>query len=307
MSKASIAGLVRETDLRYRSLFFTEWETRLNEVMPLVEETDLDGTDRYRVGELFAGITTAPQKAEGSEYDYYAPQEGNDVIVTTDIYKFAFKATEELRKYGRSRQIFDYPRIQAEILDHTIKVMVYNMFNRAFSSSYPTLYDGVEMCGTHTLANGGSFANELSSGADPSETTLESLIEVLTETPNEDGVYIGRAPRVYMASNSNWATLTKVTGSPITTLQGTGESGNAINAVASAWGIMPHFSPYLTDDNASFVLGDRSPVRLVWALRPQMKPVYVDRETDDWIWPVKMQVACIMDTWRGVAGTGGSS
>lgn len=309
MSKASLAADPREVDDRYRSIFFTEWDTRLAETLEIAVESDFpSGKDHDKVGELITGLAVAPLKVEGSDYDHYAPQPGKNVTVTSDIYKFAFKATEELRDFGQSSQTDEYARLMAQIMDHTIKVQIYNMLNRGFNSSYPTLYEAKEMCATnHTLATGGTATNELATPADPSETSLESLIELLVSTPNEDGVFMPIAPRRYVTAISNWGTAMRLTGSSQTTLQGTGESGNAIMAVTRAWNILPHFSPYLTDADASFVIGDRSPIRLTWARRPDLRPVYIDPGTDDWIWRIKAQWKVYAPTWRGIVGTAGAA
>lgn len=307
MAKAMLDTMIRETDERYRSIYFTEWSTRLDLVREIVRERDLT-SDHDRYSELVAGITTVPQKAEGSEYDYYAPQEGKEVYFKTYIHKFAFKATEELRDFGRSGQINEYARLQAEICDHSVKVGVYNLLNRAFNNSYPTEYDAVELCKTtHTLAGAaGTGSNRLGTDADLTETSLEAMIELLIKTPNEDGVYVGRTPRTLITSSSQWGQNVRLTRSTTTTLQGSGESGNAINAVTNAYNLQTHVSPLITDADASFVMADVSPLLIAWTRRPNLKPVYVDPKTDDWIWRVKMQYAVIAETWRGIVGTTGA-
>lgn len=312
MSKASILSDPRETDERYRALYVVEWDSRLNETREVARTTQLpDGLDHWRFGEIVAGLTSAPVKAEGSEYDYYAPEPGKNVSYSTDIYKFAFRATEEMRKFGRSNQILEYPRLMAEIMDLTLKVQIYNKYNRGFSSSFPMEYEAKELFATdHALSgSGGTASNELGTPADLSESTLEGLIELLIKTQNEDGVYMGMAPRVLMVSTNQWGAATRLTQSSTTTLQGSGESGNAINAVTRAWNIVPHFSSYLTDTDASFLLSDRPPVHLVFAGsggQPAVKPVWIDPETDDWVWRIKGQWRVVIDTWRGAVATAGT-
>lgn len=304
--KASLMQDPRETDLRYRSLVLTEWEVQDAALNEISESIDLEGRDHYRVGEIFAGITTAPLVAEGSNYDKYAPMPGKNTFLPTYIYKFAFAATEELRRFGLSGIINEYARLMAQIFAHTRKVQVYNVLNRAFNNSYPTAYDGIELIGTHTLANGQTFANELQTPADPSEATLEALIELHMRMPNEDGVIVGDAPTVYAASSSQWGTLMRLTRSTTTTLQGSGESGNAINAVTAAYNIRPHASPLILDADASFLFGQRSPIKTLVAAAPSVKEVYVDPQTDDWVWRAKGQWNVAPTTWRGIVGTEGA-
>lgn len=296
----------REVDGRYQSIFWTDWEINYGKALEVAEEVDLpSGVEHYRVGELFAGIVTAPEVAEGEEYTSYAPQEGKNVYIPTKLYKFAFRATKQLRKFGRSRQIYEYPRKQSQIMAHTILIQIYAWLNRAFNSSYKTAYDNVELAGTHTLANGETFANFLAAAADFNENTLESLIELMVQTPNEDGVFTGRSPRTVAANIANWASVMQVLGSTTTTLQGSGESGNAINAIAAAYGIRPHFSSYLSDTDATYLLGEESPIKVVWASRIELLPVIEDPMTLDWIWRTEGQWTVAPNTWRGLVATPG--
>ena len=311
MSKALIMSDPRETDLRYRALFLEAWNVSLSELNEIARQEDLPaGINTYRVGEIIAGLTSAPQAAEGSEYEYFAPQPGKSWIVTVGIRKFAFRCSEEMRKYGRSNQISEWPQLMVDIFNQTIKVDTYNQYNRAFNASYPTLYDpSTTLVSTsHALANGGTASNRLAVDADLTETSLEAAIEVMMRTPNEDGIFQGVVPQVLMTSTAQWGMNIKLTGSSQSLIQGSGDSPNAINAVTRAWNIVPKFSNYITDSDAFFVLGQRPPVNIVFTAdgRPHLKPVYIDPLTDDWIWRAKGEWANVTDTWRGVVGSTGA-
>lgn len=307
MAKATIMQDPREVDLRFRGIFMTDWAVSLASLGEISRREDIS-VNTYRVGELFAGITTAPQSYEGAEYSQYAPQPGKTWIVTTGIYKFAFRASDYLRKYGNSDQILKYPSLGVQIFDHTIKVQVYNHYNRAFNASYPGLYDpSTTLISTsHTLANGGTASNRLAADADLSETSLGAGIELIVKTPNEDGVYMGSAPRTLMVNTTQWMGATQITQGTITGLQGSGESGNAINAITRAWNIKPHFSPYITDTDAWFVIGDRAPVNVVYSEVPNARPIFIDPMTEDWVWRFYGEFVSVVDDWRGVVGSQGA-
>lgn len=307
MAKATIMQDPREVDLRFRGIFMTDWNVSLASLGEVSRRENIS-VNTYRVGELFAGITTAPSSYEGAEYSQYAPQPGKTWIVTTGIYKFAFRASDYLRKYGNSDQIMKYPSLGAQIFDHTIKVQVYNHYNRAFNPSYPGLYDSsTTLCSTsHTLANGGTASNRLAVDADLSETSLAAGIELMTKTPNEDGVYMGCVPRVLMTNTAQWVGATQITQSTITGLQGAGESGNSINAVARAWNIVPHFSHYLTDTDAWFLLSQRAPVNVVYSEVPNARPIFIDPMTEDWVWRFYGEWVTVTDDWRGIVGSQGA-
>ena len=310
MAKALIMSDPRETDLRYRGIFLEAWNTSLAEIADIARQEDLPaGINTYRVGEIIAGLTSAPMAAEGSEYEYFAPQPGKSWIITVGIRKFAFRCSEEMRKYGRSNQIAEWPQLMVDIFNQTLKVDTYNQYNRAFNASYPTLYDpSTTLCSTsHALASGGTASNRLAADADLTETSLEAAIELMIRTPNEDGIFQGVTPRVLMTSTAQWGTTIKLTGSSQSTLQASGQSPNIVSAVNRAWNIVPHFSPYLTDTDAFLLLSDRPPVNIVFTAdgRPHLKPVYIDPLTDDWVWRAKGEWANVTDTWRGICGSPG--
>jgi hypothetical protein len=312
MAKGTIEQFLREVDERYRAYFFEEWNTQLDQALPLVRQTFLQGTDRYRVSENYLGFATAPRSNEGAKYSYYTPNQGKETIVTTDIYKFGMKASEELRDYGRAHQIDMWPRLMVEVLNHTVKVMIFNMFNRAFSGSYPTKYDGQALCSaSHPLGNTGlgTASNVLATAADLSEATLEAMIELQARTVNESGVPTGTyTPSLLLTGGGSWGDAERVTKSQYTQAPSTSRGSNTISAITSRYGIRTMAHPLISDNDASFLLdSQRTPLNVVWARLPELKEAYIEQGTDDWVWHIKMQLAVIADNWRGIVATAGAA
>lgn len=308
MAVSSLLQLFRETDRQFLSIFMTEWGVAENEVSPLARERDLPGRDFDRYSERYLGTATAPIAIEGAPYTYISPNEGKSVEITTDIYQFGMKVTEEMRDFGRGGWQ-EYPRMMAEVYAHTKNVMVLNLLNRAFNNSYPTLYDAKELCATdHPLAAGGTASNELASPADPAEATLEAMIELMQRTPNEDGVLINRfRPRLYITSPAAWGTNVRLTQSTYTTDVSSNRGDNTVNAVTAVYGIQTFTHPYLQDADASFLLDtERTPLEVIYARRPVIKPGYIEQGTENWVWNSKMQLAVKATEWRGIVGTAGA-
>jgi len=311
MAKGTIEAFLRDVDERYRAYFFEEWDAQLDKALPLVRQTFLQGTDRYRVSENYLGFATAPRSNEGATYTYYAPSQGKETIVTTEIFKFGMKASEELRDYGRSHQIDQWPRLMVEILNHTVRVMIFNMFNRGFSGSYPTKYDGKALLANdHPLGNAslGTASNILATPADLAEATLEALIELGARTPNESGVPTGTYnPDLLITGGGSWGDAERVTKSEYTQVPTSVRGPNTISAITSRYGIRTMAHPMISDNDATFLLDSRNtPLNAVWARLPELKPAYIEQGTDDWVWHVKMQLAVIADNWRGIVGTPGA-
>jgi hypothetical protein len=311
MGKATIEEFLREVDERYRAYFFEEWDSQLDQALPLVRQTFLSGTDRYRVSESYLGFATAPRSNEGANYTYYTPNQGKETIVSTDIFKFGMKATEELRDYGRAHQIDLWPRLMVEVLNHTVKVMIFNMFNRAFSGTYPTKYDGKALIADdHPLGNVtlGTASNVLATPADIAEATLEALIELLGRTVNESGVLTGTfMPSLLITGGGSWGDAERVTKSQYTQAPTNVRGPNTISAITSRYGIQTMAHPMISDNDATYLLDSRrTPLNVVWARLPELKAAYIEQGTDDWVWHVKMQLAVIAADWRGIVGTPGA-
>lgn len=311
MAKATVEAFLREVDERYRAYFFEEWDSQLDQALPLCRQTFLQGTDRYRVSESYLGFATAPRSNEGAQYTYYTPNQGKETIVTTDIFKFGMKATEELRDYGRANQIDLWPRLMVEVLNHTVRVMIFNMFNRAFSVAYPTKYDAKALIANdHPLGNVtlGTASNMLATPADLAEATVEALIELLGRTPNESGVPTGSyLPSLLLTGGGSWGDAERVTQSQYTQVPTSVRGPNTINAITSRYGIRTMAHPLISDNDASYLLDSRrTPLNVVWARLPELKEAYIEQGTDDWVWHCKMQLAVIADDWRGIVGTPGA-
>lgn len=305
-------------DDRYRNTAMTRWNVDYSKLLAIAMEEDCGpGKESIRVAELYATLSTAPQIVESQKYDDYAPTAGKDYYQGTDIFAFNFRASEELRLYGRVKaQLDKYAKLQAEINLQTLKVKLFNLLNNGFDSGYPIPYDSTELFSTsHTLANGGTGTNRLATDADLSEDTFEALIQLLAETVNEDGVVMSLNPAYLVTAMDQWGDTVRYTRSSTTVDQITAasagavqDSGNAINAVAAAYNIMPFNDPHILDPDAVFLTSNESPLRLLFADqgRFHLKESYVDRSNGDWVWPCKMRAATYAATWRGIVGTPGT-
>jgi len=308
MAVASLMQLFRETDAQFLAIFNTEWNVATNEVAPLVRERDLPGRDYDRYSERYLGTATAPVSVEGAPFTYISPNEGKSVEITTDIYQFGMKVTEEMRDFGRGGWN-EYPGMMVDVYNHTKVVMVLNLLNRAFDPNYPTLYDAKELCATnHALAAGGTASNELATPSDLSEATVEAMIELMQRTPNEDGVLINRfRPTLLITSPSTWGTNVRLTQSAYTTDTSSNRGQNTVSAITSVYGLQTYTHPYLQDADASFLLdSSRTPLEVVWARRPQLHQGYIEQGTRNWVWTSKMQLAVKATEWRGIVGTAGA-
>lgn len=119
-------------------------------------------------------------KPEGEAVTYDTMQQGFLKRYIHIVYALGFVITREAIEDNLYMKL---AKSNSEALAHSMKqvkeTVAANVLNRAFNSSY-TGADGKELCATdHLLSKGGSYANELSTAADLSESSIEqALIDI---------------------------------------------------------------------------------------------------------------------------------
>src|SRR3990167_8072636 len=129
----------------------------------------------------------------------------------------------------------------------TQETVVANMFNRAFSNSY-TFGDAKEMCATdHPNVAGGTYANELATAADFSETALEQAMIDLAKMTDDRGNRINISAHTILLPPDIQFEVRRL-------LESQGRLGTANNDPNLHNGALKMVvNPYLTDTDAWFL------------------------------------------------------
>ena len=164
------------------------------------EYTDLFKTESSRraweedVGST--GLGLAKIKGEGASVQYDSMNQGFIDRYTHVTYALGFTVTREAFEddqydvVGKKKA-----KGLAFSMRQTKEIVAANIFNRAFNSSY-TYGDGVELCSTaHPNVTGGTWANELTTGADLSEAALEQACIDIMKYTNDRGLKIAVMPQ----------------------------------------------------------------------------------------------------------------
>ncbi len=301
--------LTNSLDLRFDTVFLASWDQFVGDMSRLQEIVRVEDSDRSeaRFGEVVAGLNTAPVKSEGSPINYENMQQGKSVVHTFATYAVGFGITLEMRQDDEFGLINDFAVALSGLIGNTVHNDVYDVYNAAFTDTQT--YSSTTLCATsHTLSGDviQTGQNRPNTDVDLTETTLESLISLGLKTLGEDGQFVMWSPSRLIVATDNWATASKIVRSTTTTVSATGESGNAINAIALRHAITVHDSPFLTDADAWFIQSDRPPARLIWRMRPQISEFWVDDPTKNWNKDIITRWVVGIDTWRGVVGTSGA-
>jgi len=249
----SRSQLVKELEPGLNALFGLEYNRYENEHAEIFDSESSDRAFEEEV--MLSGFGAAPVKSEGEGVSFDTAQEGYTARYTHETIAMAFAITEEaIEDNLYDRLAGRYTRALARSMANTKQVKAANVLNNAFNSSF-TGGDGVELCSAvHPLTNGGTFANELSTAADLSETSMEQALIDIAAFVDERGLKVALQGAKLIIPKELQFTAERILKTP----QRVGTSDNDINAMASM-GMIPQgyrVNHYLTDTDAFFIMTD---------------------------------------------------
>ena len=249
----SRSQLVKELEPGLNALFGLEYNRYENEHAEIYATEASDRAFEEEV--MLTGFGSAPVKSEGAAVTFDQASESFTARYTHETIAMAFAITEEaIEDNLYDRLAARYTRALARSMANTKQVKSANVLNNAFNSNFAG-GDGKELCATdHPLATGGTFANELSTAADLSETSLEQSMIDIAAFVDERGLKIAMQGVKLIIPKELQFTAERILKTP----QRVGTADNDINAMASM-GMMPQgyrVNHYLTDTDAFFLTTD---------------------------------------------------
>ena len=249
----SRSQLVKELEPGLNALFGLEYNRYENEHSEIFDSESSDRAFEEEV--ILSGFGSAPVKSEGEGVSFDTANEGYTARYTHETIAMAFAITEEaIEDNLYDRLAGRYTRALARSMANTKQVKAANVLNNAFNSSF-TGGDGVELCSAvHPLTNGGTFANELSTAADLSETSMEQSLIDIAAFVDERGLKVALQGAKLIIPKELQFTAERILKTP----GRVGTSDNDINAMANM-GMIPQgyrVNHYLTDTDAFFIMTD---------------------------------------------------
>lgn len=215
----------------------------------------------------------------GAESDTIIPDDADTEYTwtyTMAYYALQFAVTKKMRDFNQWDFVAKCAKSLGRAARQTIETQAFNVFNRAFNSSY-TGGDGKELCATdHPNAyDGSNIANEPSTATDFTPDALYAAINYYDTLEDERGHSISLTPRMIVAHPNNRKTIAEVLNSTLAPY--TAENQKNFFTDLSLEAV---FSSKLTDTDAWFVLTkkDQNGLNIFWKYKPQIDH-YVDNET----------------------------
>jgi phage major head subunit gpT-like protein len=214
--------------------------------------------------------------AEGSEYSFKRAKQGASKTLSMKKMGLGVSISEEAVDDGKFDLIGDMIRKLARSGQETQEVDAMNIFNNGFSAE--TTADGVAVFSTaHTLPSGLTFRNRLSTDADLSATSLDTMLtDFETQFYGDTGIYYKIQPKVLLVHSSQRRYAQELVGSELKP----DSADNNSNSLKGE-GLMVVSSPHLTDTDAWYLCAAPSETGLrIISRKPIETKSWVDEYTD---------------------------
>ncbi|BCV02457.1 MAG: hypothetical protein CM15mV53_090 [uncultured marine virus] len=286
--------------MHYLDLSTTNYENQHLEIF------DVENSDRaFEEEVMLSGFANAAVKSEGAAVTFDTAQEAFTSRYTHETVALAFALTEEAIEDNLYDTIATrYTKALARSMAQTKQIKAANVLNNGFSSSFPG-GDGKELFATdHPTQSAGTLANELSTSADLSETSLEQAMIDIAAFKDERGFKIAARGLKLIIPSELQFTAERILRSPARV----GTADNDLNALSSK-GMLPQgyvVNNYLTDTDAFFIKTD-VPNGMKMFNRANLKTAMEgDFDTGNVRYKARERYSFGFSDWRGVFGSPGA-
>jgi len=295
--------LAKELEPGLNALFGLEYKNYENQH---TEIYDIENSDRaFEEEVMLSGFANAAVKAEGSAVTFDTANEAFTSRYTHETIALAFAITEEAIEDNLYDRIATrYTKALARSMAQTKQIKAANVLNNGFNSSFPG-GDGKELFATdHPTQSAGTLANELSTSADLSETSLEQAMIDIAAFKDERGFKIAARGLKLIIPSELQFTAERILRSPARV----GTADNDLNALSSK-GMLPQgyvVNNYLTDTDAFFIKTD-IPNGMKMFNRANLKTAMEgDFDTGNVRYKARERYSFGFSDWRGMFGSPGA-
>ena len=255
---------------------------------------------------LLTGFAAAPTKDEGAAITYDTASQQGTARYQHETIALAFSITEEAEEDGQYGSIASrYTKALARSMSSTKEIKAANVLNNATSAGVYAGGDGVALLSTSHPTTNGNQSNTLSTAADLSETSLESILIQIADMKDDRGLRIAAQGTMLVIPTAYTFTAERLLESQLRT----GTADNDINAIRSG-GYLPqgyHVMRRLTDSDAFFVTTDVPDGLKMFQRSPMKKGMEGDFETGNVRYKVRERYSFGFTDWRGIFGTEGAA
>lgn len=240
---------------------------------------------------------------EGENVVYDNPISGSTKVYTHATYGLGYKITDEMIRHEQYGQMAKFERSLMRAAIDKQETDGTSVLNNAFSTSYVGFSTGESLCSTsHARLDAGTAnANRPSTDISLGVTALQNAVIQMRLWKDERGRPTRVKPKFLVIHPNDLMTARELLGST----QKPGTANNEINAIRDE-GLTFMDTPYLTDTNSWFLIGDEHDLNFIWDLRPTLT---MDTEFDSDVIKRKVKEAYSFGFgyWIGVYGSSGTT
>ena len=243
--------LAKELEPGLNALFGLEYKNYENKH---AEIYDTENSDRaFEEEVMLSGFDKAAVKSEGAAVVYDSAQETYTARYQHETIALAFSITEEAVEDNLYDKISTrYTKALARSMAQTKQLKAAAILDGAFTTS--TGGDGVALCATNHPVIAGTFANELATPADLSETSLEQSLIDIAKMTDERGLKIAAKGMKLIIHPSQQFAAERI----MKSANRVGTADNDLNAMKSM-GMIPRgfvVNNFLADGESFFIKTD---------------------------------------------------
>lgn len=272
------------------------------EYTDLVDTFSSDMT--YEEDQEMTGFGLAPIKAQGMPTQYDTMQQGVTTRYTHVAFGLGFIITREAIDDNQYEKVgMQRTGSLAFSMRQTKENVVANLYNRAFSTSYP-IGDAAAMISTAHPTLSGNQANKMGTDADLSEAALEDLVILIGQAQNSRGLRISLKPKSLHIPVQLQFEAARI----LKSVQQNDTANNAVNALRTM-GAFPDgvkVNHYFTDADAFFIRTD-APEGLKLFQRVEAEFAQdKDFDTDNLKYKAYERYSVGCSDWRSIFGSQGA-
>ena len=220
----------------------------------------------------YAGLPVARKTGELGSIYYADMKELGSTTFTVGKYTLATLFSHELLKDNRHiKSLFKDAGVSMGDSHAYIRdVHAAAPFNRAFQVAYP-MFDAVELCGTHTMASGDSFNNELTTSSFTWDNIWSGINKFETSMLTQSGLFMKDTPKYVMyhpSKEKEWQAIKQSDLKP-------GTTDNTKNTLGS-YNLVGISNRHLTTSTNWFILGSRFKDDYLWFDREKVQTATED-------------------------------
>ena len=257
-----------------------------------------------------SGLETATAVGEGAEYPRDEQVQGYDKTFTAIKYGAITAISQEALDDDQYEVFNRRPEQLARAMQEARCIAAADIFNNSGSDTGP---DGVSLLSTaHPLAKpgAGTNANRAAADADLSLSSLEDIVTIMRKTKDNAGKRVRIRPRYLVVGPDLEFLAHELLNSQLKPQASTASSlteENAINSMRTLYGMEVVVMEHITDDDAFWIVGDKSQNELWWYTRkPFTTSSDMEFKSDIALLKGSERYAVGYSDWRGIAGSLGA-